>query len=46
VAIAGQGQVYVVGSFTGTAAFGSFTLTSLGLADAFVAKLDAQGHYL
>ncbi|RAK68184.1 SBBP repeat-containing protein [Hymenobacter edaphi] len=42
----GSGNLYVVGSFSGTVAFGSTSLTSRGTDDAFVAKLDAQGNYL
>ncbi|TGE21788.1 T9SS type A sorting domain-containing protein [Hymenobacter aquaticus] len=40
------GQVYVAGSFTETVTLGTTTLTSSGLSDAFVAKLDASGRYL
>ncbi|GAB3582069.1 hypothetical protein GCM10027345_25690 [Hymenobacter daeguensis] len=36
-------SVYVTGSFNGTAAFGSTTLTSAGAADVFVAKLTDAG---
>ena len=41
-----QGNTYVAGSFAGTVTIGSFTLTSLGSGDVFVAKLDPQGNYL
>ena len=34
---------YVTGIFIGTATFGSYTLTSSGLEDIFVAKMDADG---
>ncbi len=40
------GNVYVVGTFEGTATFGSNTLTAGGVRDAFVAKLNANGHWL
>lgn len=33
-----NGNVYLVGSFSGTASFGTFSLTSAGFTDAFVAK--------
>ena len=39
------GNVYVAGVFTGTAVFGSTTLTSAGTGDLFVAKMDAAGTY-
>jgi hypothetical protein len=35
-----SGNVYVVGSFYGTTAFGSHTLTSAGASDIFIAKWD------
>jgi hypothetical protein len=45
-AIDAQGYVYVVGSFYGTAQFGSFTLVSTnGFTQAFVAKIDGAGTY-
>ena len=40
------GNVYVTGHFQGTATFGNFTLTSHGVVDVFVAKLDTQGNWL
>jgi hypothetical protein len=46
VAAANDGAVYVTGSFTGSATFGTTTLTSLGDLDVFVAKLDADGSIL
>ncbi|GAB3829980.1 SBBP repeat-containing protein [Hymenobacter jeollabukensis] len=42
----GSGNLYVAGSFSGTVAFGSTTLTSRGYDDVFVAKLDASGNCL
>lgn len=38
------GNVYVTGNFTGSATFGSKTLTSGGGYDVFVTKLDASGN--
>jgi hypothetical protein len=43
IGVDGSGNVYVTGRFRGTADFGSFTLTSQGQTDAFVAKLDTGG---
>jgi hypothetical protein len=40
------GNAYVAGSFTGTATFGSTTLTSAGANDAFVLKVNASGDLL
>jgi len=42
----GVGNIYVTGRFTGTATFGSTTLSSLGTSDAFIAKLDPAGNWL
>jgi hypothetical protein len=42
----GMGNCYVTGIFEGTATFGSFTLTSAGNRDVFVAKLNASGQVL
>jgi hypothetical protein len=39
-------NVYLVGGFAGPAAFGSTTLTPVGLGDAFVAKLSPAGAFL
>ncbi|MCB9307928.1 MAG: SBBP repeat-containing protein, partial [Lewinellaceae bacterium] len=38
------GNVYVTGSFQGTATFGSQTATSTGVEDVFIAKYDAAGN--
>jgi hypothetical protein len=46
LAVDGAGNVYVVGSFTGSATFGSTTLTSAGMSDAFMTKLDASGNFI
>jgi len=40
------GNIYIAGRFSGTADFGSFTVTSAGDADIFVAKLDSAGNFL
>ena len=42
----GAGNVYVTGSFMEDVSFGSVQLTSAGISDMFVAKLDASGNYL
>jgi hypothetical protein len=39
-------NVYVAGAFAGTAAFGSTSLTSRGLSDIFLTKLDSSGNWL
>ncbi|MGA9378170.1 MAG: SBBP repeat-containing protein, partial [Phormidium sp.] len=39
-----SGNLYVTGGFTGTKTFGSATLTSQGIADIYVAKLDSSGN--
>jgi hypothetical protein len=41
-----DGSAIVTGSFSGTATFGSTTLTSAGSQDVFVAKIDAAGAYV
>ena len=50
VAVDATGNVYLSGTFTGTATFGGTTLVGSGTAgvvmDAFVAKLDPDGNYL
>ena len=40
------GNIYIVGSFGGTASFGSTTLTSSGGNDIFLSKLSSTGLYL
>ncbi len=40
------GNSYVTGIFEGTANFGSYSLTSSGLEDIFIAKMDANGNWL
>lgn len=37
-------NVYVVGTFTGTATFGSHTITSTATVNAFIARLDSDGN--
>ncbi|MCK4654640.1 MAG: SBBP repeat-containing protein [Candidatus Cloacimonetes bacterium] len=46
IAIDNAGNCYVTGGFKHTATFGSYSLTSSGLADIFVAKMDANGNWL
>ncbi len=46
IAVDEQGNSYVTGHFMWSASFGSFSLTSQGSADVFVAKLDTDGNYL
>ena len=46
IAIDSQGNQYVTGSFPQTATFGSHSLTSSGLWDIFVAKIDPNGNWL
>ncbi len=45
-----EGNIYITGSFDGTADFdpgpGSYNLTSAGQYDAYVLKLDSAGHFL
>ena len=43
IAVDGQGNLYVAGSFNGTVTFGSTVLTSSGPEDMFLAKYDATG---
>ena len=43
IAIDGSGSVYVTGWFTGTGDFGSVNLSSTGLLDGYVSKLNASG---
>ena len=46
IAIDSSGNSYVTGNFGETASFGTTTLTSIGTADIFVAKLDSNGNWL
>jgi hypothetical protein len=46
IAVDALGNVYVTGTFQGTALFGGQTFTALGISDAFVAKLDGSGNFL
>ncbi|HWE38909.1 MAG TPA: SBBP repeat-containing protein [Isosphaeraceae bacterium] len=44
VAVDGQGSAYVTGEFSSTATFGTASLTSHGLMDSMVAKVDGAGN--
>jgi len=50
IAVDGSGNVYTTGSFQGTADFdpgaGTYSLTSAGVYDFFILKLDAAGNFL
>ena len=46
LALDGAGQPVVAGTFSGSAAFGSTTLTALGGTDVAVARLDVAGNWL
>lgn len=46
VAVDSNGNSYYTGSFNGSISIGSFTLTSAGGSDMFVAKMDAAGNWL
>ena len=46
IAIDDDGNSYVTGYFMGSAAFGSYSLTTTGWYDIFVAKMDATGNWL
>ena len=46
IALDSAGNAYVTGWFSGTATFGSHTLTASGMWDVFVGKLDAAGNWL
>lgn len=41
-----NGSCYITGEFSGSANFGSTTLTSEGISDIFVARLDTAGNWL
>gem|GEM_PF-702284 len=45
ITIDNAGNSYITGNFQGTTTFGSFSLTSIGLSDIFVAKIDASGNW-
>ncbi|MBW6513259.1 MAG: hypothetical protein K0B87_00665 [Candidatus Syntrophosphaera sp.] len=46
IAVESPSAIYVSGAFVGTANFGSHELTSHGLADVFVSKLNSEGNWL
>jgi hypothetical protein len=46
IAVDANGNSYVTGYFWSSATFGTTTLTSIGLNDTFVAKLDSNGNWL
>jgi hypothetical protein len=46
LAVGADGSVWVTGSFTGAADFGSTVLTSVGAYDPFATRLDANGNFL
>ncbi|MDI3503422.1 MAG: hypothetical protein PWP64_358 [Candidatus Cloacimonadota bacterium] len=46
IAVDESGNSYVTGYFWNSASFGSTTLTSSGLSDIFIAKLDSTGNWL
>jgi len=46
ITIDADGNGYLTGFFQGTATFGSYSLTSSGYGDIFVAKMDANGNWL
>ena len=46
VALDKTGNSYVAGNYSGTAAFGTTTLTTKGLANIFVAKLNSKGQFI
>jgi hypothetical protein len=46
IAVDGTGHSYISGTYTGTATFGSFTLTNNTAIDTFVAKLDTDGNWM
>ncbi len=46
IAVDTNGNSYVTGDFSGSATFGTTTLTSSGEGDIFVAKMDISGNWL
>jgi hypothetical protein len=46
IAVDGAGNAILAGSFNGTVDFGGGPLTAIGVNDAFVLKLDPDGHHL
>jgi len=46
IAVDDNGNSYVTGGFSGSATFGTTTLTSSGDGDIFVAKMDSNGNWL
>ena len=45
LAVADNGDIYITGSFRDTATFGSLSLTSSGLYDCFIVKLNSNGDF-
>jgi len=46
IAFDNSGYGYVTGLFWGSATFGSYSFTSIGMCDIFVAKLDTDGNWI
>ena len=46
ISVDSSGNSYITGFFSDTATFGSFTLTSVGGYDIFIAKLDLNGNWI
>ena len=46
IAVGASGNSYITGYFADSATFGSTTLTSSGMSDIFIAKLDSSGNWL
>ncbi len=46
VKVDGQGNIYVAGYFNSNALFGTITLSTTGISDAFIAKYDSSGTVL
>jgi hypothetical protein len=46
IAVDQEGNAYLTGQFYASISFGSYTLVSSGLMDAFAAKLDSEGNWL